>query len=95
MLVKRTRGNQVSLPKKVLEEAGLSEEDRYFDVACNDGIICLRPITVEEKIPDRAYEELLRWSREHQQGDRIFRSGQEAIQYVKKLPIDPTHDLQI
>ena len=85
MLVKRTRGNQVSLPKRVLEQAGVGDEDWYFDVEYRDGLICLRPVTVEEKIPDRAYEELLRWAKTTESGDKAFRSGAEAVDYLKKL----------
>lgn len=85
MLVKRTRGNQVSIPKRVLEQAGVADDDRYFDVEYRGGLICLKPVTVEEKIPDRAYEELLRWVRKPEPGRKVFHSGKEAVEYVKKL----------
>ena len=89
MLVKRTRGNQVSLPKRVLEAAGVKDEDRYFDVEYRGGLICLTPVTVENKIPDRAYEELLRWVSKPEPGRRVFHAGKEAIAYVKKLARKP------
>ena len=85
MLVKRTRGNQVSIPERVLEQAGVADNDRYFDVECREGLICLKPVTVEEKIPDRAYEELLRWVRKPEPGRKAFHTGREAVEYVKKL----------
>ena len=85
MLVKRTRGNQVSLPKQVLKEAGIGDQDRYFDVVCRGGLICLKPVTFEEKIPDRAYEELLRWASKPEPGRKVFHSGNEAVAYIKKL----------
>ncbi len=85
MLVKRTRGNQVSIPKRVLEQVGVAEGDRYFDVACRNGTICLKPVTVEEKIPDTAYEELLRWVRQPERGRKIFHTGKEAVEYVRTL----------
>ncbi len=85
MLVKRTRGNQVSIPKRVLAEAGVSEEDRYFDVQYRGGLICLKPVTVEEKIPDRAYEELLRWVSKPERGRKIFHTAKEAVAYAKQL----------
>ena len=85
MLVKRTRGNQVSLPKRVLEQAGVDEEDRYFDVQYHGGLICLKPVTIEEKIPDRAYEELLRWVAKPEPGRKAFRTGKEAVAYIKRL----------
>ena len=85
MLVKRTRGNQVSIPKRVLEQAGVAESDRYFDVEYRGGLICLKPVTVEDKIPDRAYEELLRWVRKPEPGRKVFHTGKEAVEYIKKL----------
>ena len=85
MLVKRTRGNQVSIPKRVLEQAGVGEQDRYFDVEYRGGLICLKPVTVEEKIPDRAYEELLRWVRKPEPGRKVFHTGREAVAHVKQL----------
>ena len=85
MLVKRTRGNQVSIPKQVLAQAGVGEQDRYFDVEYRRGVICLKPVTVEDKIPDRAYEELLRWVRKPEPGRKVFRTGKEAVAYLKQL----------
>ena len=85
MLVKRTRGNQVSIPKQVLESAGIGNEDMYFDIGYRDGMICLKPVTVEEKIPDHTYKELLRWAKKTEPGDRIFRTSREAIEHLKKI----------
>jgi hypothetical protein len=83
MLVKRTRGNQVTLPKRILGEAGITQEKRYFDVECRQGTIILRPVCVEEDIPERAYEELLRWAGRTERGDKVFRSGTDAVKYLK------------
>ena len=85
MLVKRTRGNQVSIPKRILEQAGVGEQDRYFDVQYRGGLICLKSVTVEEKIPDSAYEDLLRWVSRPEPGRKVFRTGKEAVEYVRKL----------
>ena len=85
MLVKRTRGNQVSIPKRILEAAGVADGDRYFDVDYRQGLICLKPVTLEDKIPDRAYEELLRWVRKSEPGRKVFRTGKDAVEYAKKL----------
>lgn len=89
MLVKRTRGNQVSLPRRILEQAGIGEGDRYFDVQYRGGLICLKPVTVEEKIPDHAYEELLRWAGKVEPGDKVFRTGREAVDYLKRIAKKP------
>ena len=89
MLVKRTRGNQVSIPKRVLEQAGVADDDRYFDVEYRGGLICLKPVTVEDKIPDQAYEALLRWVRKTEPGDRTFRTGREAVDYLRRISKKP------
>lgn len=89
MLVKRTRGNQVSIPKRILEVAGIGNEDRYFDVQYRGGLICLKPVTVEEKISERAYEELLRWAGKTEKGDKTFRSGREALEYLRRIAKKP------
>ena len=89
MLVKRTRGNQVSIPKRILEAAGVAENDRYFDVDYRHGMICLKSVTVEGKISDRAYEELLRWAAKTHPGDKVFRSSREAVDYLRKIAKKP------
>lgn len=43
----------------------------------------------EEKIPDRAYEKLLRWARKKKPGDKVFHSGREAVDYLKRLAAGP------
>lgn len=45
MLTKKTSKNQVTLPKKALQE--IPETD-YFDVTTKDGILILRPVTLTE-----------------------------------------------
>ncbi len=45
MLAKKTSKNQVTLPKKVLEE--IPDTD-YFDVSVREGALLLRPVTVAE-----------------------------------------------
>jgi len=45
MLAKKTSKNQVTLPKKILQE--IPETD-YFDVSLHEGSVVLRPVTVTE-----------------------------------------------
>lgn len=45
MLAKKTSKNQVTLPKKALEEI---PETEYFDVTAKGGVLILRPVTVAE-----------------------------------------------
>jgi bifunctional DNA-binding transcriptional regulator/antitoxin component of YhaV-PrlF toxin-antitoxin module len=84
MLVKRTRGNQVSIPKKILEAAGIGADDVYFDVEYRQGLICLKPVSIEERIPDAAYEQLLAWARAREPGDKAFDSLEGARDYLKR-----------
>lgn len=45
MLAKKTSKNQVTLPKKILQD--IPDTD-YFDVSLQEGIVMLRPVTVGE-----------------------------------------------
>ena len=45
MLAKKTSKNQVTLPKKALQD--IPDTD-YFDVTTRDGVLILRPVTVTE-----------------------------------------------
>lgn len=45
ILAKKTSKNQVTLPKKVLQE--LPDRD-YFDVTTKNGVLILKPVTVNE-----------------------------------------------
>ena len=45
MLAKKTSKNQVTLPKKVLQE--IPDTD-YFDVTTKNGVLILKPVTVSE-----------------------------------------------
>jgi hypothetical protein len=45
MLAKKTSKNQVTLPKKALEDI---PETEYFDVTAKDGVLILRPVTMVE-----------------------------------------------
>ena len=40
---------------------------------------------MKDRIPARAYENLLRWANKTKVGDKTFRSGREAVAYIKKL----------
>ena len=45
MLAKKTAKNQVTLPKKALQE--IPDTD-YFDVTTKDGVLILKPVTMTE-----------------------------------------------
>lgn len=45
MLAKKTSKNQITLPKKALQDIPATD---YFDVTTKDGVLILRPVTVTE-----------------------------------------------
>jgi len=84
MLVKRSRKNQVALPKAVLERAGLGPEDVYFTIAYQAGAIILRPVDIEEKIPPEALARFRAKVLKGQPGDRTFSSMEALIKDLKR-----------
>lgn len=80
MLVKRSRKNQVAIPKAILERAGLSEEDQYFNVTYNAGRIILIPVQLEEKIPPDALARFEATALKREPGDRVYNSTAELIE---------------
>lgn len=59
MLAKLTRGNQLTIPKEIIRLAGLKEGNDYLDVVYENGIIQLKPVEIEERIPSSVYENLI------------------------------------
>jgi bifunctional DNA-binding transcriptional regulator/antitoxin component of YhaV-PrlF toxin-antitoxin module len=59
MLAKLTRGNQITIPKGIVQRAGLRTGEDYLDVHYENGLIFLKPVDVEERIPPEAYEKFL------------------------------------
>ena len=43
MLAKMTSKNQITIPKKIIEQL---PDVKYFEVALKDGVVMLRPLTV-------------------------------------------------
>ena len=84
MLVKRSRKNQVALPKAVLERAGLGPDDVYFSVVYKAGAIILRPVEIEEKIPPEALARFRAKVLKGQPGDRTFSSMEALIKDLKR-----------
>ncbi len=84
MLVKRSRKNQVALPKALLERAGLGPEDVYFSIAYQAGAIILRPVDIEEKIPPEALARFRAKVLKGQPGDRTFSSMEALIKDLKR-----------
>ena len=84
MLIKRSRKNQVAIPKAILERAGMGPEDVYFLVGYEAGAIILRPVDVEERIPPEALARLKTKVLRGQPGDRAFRSMEALVRDLKR-----------
>ena len=84
VLVKRSRKNQVAIPKAILERAGLGPDDVYFRIGYQHGAIILRPVEIEEKISPEALARFKAKVLKGQPGDRAFTSAEELIKDLKR-----------
>lgn len=71
MLTKLTRGNQITIPKPVIEKAHLKAGSDYLDVEYREGIICLKPVEVEERISPEIYEKFQKQTLMESKGDAL------------------------
>ena len=60
MLAKLSRGNQLTIPKEIVERVRLQAGRDYLDVTYLNGIIILKPVDVEERVSPESYEALLK-----------------------------------
>ncbi len=60
MLAKLTRGNQLTIPKDIVDRIHLQAGRDYLDVSYLHGVIILKPVDVEERIPPESYDALLK-----------------------------------
>ena len=76
MLAKLTSKNQITIPKKIIEQLPGA---RYFDVSLEDGKVILRPITLTDtsldqirdkikalELDENLVAEAIKWARESQ-----------------------------
>ena len=89
MVTKMTIKNQVTIPKKILVEGGLSvlkQDERYFDVELRDNVIVLNPVTViiEERIPEKQLQKFEGYVAKIEKGDKVFDSAKKASEFLKK-----------
>lgn len=84
MLIKKSPKNQIAIPKSLLEKAGLSREDLFFDIDYRYGMFVLQPLTFEEKVPIEQIRRFEEWAKTSHQGDKSFPSMNEAILHLKK-----------
>lgn len=88
MLVKRTSKNQVTLPKALLEAAGIGRGDEYFNAEYDskENVICLKPVKViiEEKISEEAIKRFEQEAIRIEGGDKLFKSRKEADKFLEE-----------
>lgn len=84
MLAKITRGNQLTIPKDIVEKARLNESSPYVDIDYANGIIYLKPVTVEERIEPEQFEKFENWALQKEAGDQTFDSIEEGISHLEK-----------
>ena len=83
MLAKLTRGNQLTIPKEIVQQAHLHTGRDYLDVSYLHGVIVLKPVDVEERVPPEAYETLLKEAFTAESGD-IVADAKTADTVLKK-----------
>ena len=84
MLAKITRGNQLTIPKEIVEKAHLVKESPYVDVEYNKGVIYLKPVLVEERIEPEQFDKFYAWALKEEPGDYKTNSLEDGIQHLKK-----------
>ena len=84
MLAKVTRGNQITIPKEIVEKAHLKEASPYLEVDYTQGVITLKPVVVEERIAPEQFEKFQTGVLKREKGDLRFESVEEGIRHFRK-----------
>lgn len=83
MLTKLTRGNQITIPKPIIEKAHLKAGSDYLEVEYSDGIIYLKPVEVEERIAPEIFEKFQNRMLKKEGGDALV-SEADSEGYLSK-----------
>lgn len=83
MLTKLTRSNQVTIPKEIIKRMGIKPENEYFDVKYANGIIYLKPVDIEERIPPEVFEKFQKSVLRIEEGD-IVTGKKESRNILKR-----------
>ena len=83
MLTKLTRGNQVTIPKPVIEKAHLKAGSDYLEVEYHEGIIFLKPVDVEERIAPEVFEKFHKKTLRKERGD-VLVNEEESRDFLSK-----------
>lgn len=89
MVAKMTIKNQITIPKKILEDMGIFElasQERYFDVKSEGNRIILKPVKIilEEAISSKQMSKFEKWATKRRRGDKEFNTAEEATDFLKK-----------
>lgn len=83
MISKLTRANQITIPKPIAERAGLKAGRDYLEVRYAHGFIYLRPVDIEERIPQETWERLKKKALDLEKGD-ITLNSKDAEGFLAK-----------
>ena len=81
MLTKLTRGNQITIPKPVIEKAQLKAGSDYLEVEYREGIIYLKPVDVEERIAPEVFEAFQKQVFKKERGD-VLVDEKESMDFL-------------
>lgn len=79
MIVKRSRRNQVAIPKSLIQQAGLGDDNIFFNIEYMEGCFILKPLEFEEKISSETIERFKTAVLKKKTGDLTFTSMKELI----------------
>ena len=86
MIVRRSGRNQVAIPKKLIQKAGLGERDVFFDIEYAGGYFILKPVEFEQKVPREVLERFKARALKQGAGDQSFSSMEELIEGLDRKP---------
>lgn len=76
MLAKLSKGNQITLPKKVVERAHLKAGTDYVEVEYENGRIYLKPVDIHDRVAPEQYDRLLDAAFNVEPGDLLVREDE-------------------
>ena len=83
MIAKVTRGNQVTIPKEIVLKLHIKQGNDYVDISMSNGMIVMKPVDVEERIPDEVYERFIKKALKVEPGDVVL-TEKGAENFLKK-----------
>lgn len=83
ILTKLTRGNQITIPKPIIEKAHLKSGVDYLQVEYREGVIYLKPVEVEERISPETFEKFQKQMLKKERED-ILVAEKEAEDFLSK-----------